>query len=53
MLFYYFYNPNTGKKEVVRYYASNPIAEECKKKISHFSGSGDTSYKDPVIIELV
>ena len=45
-------NPNTGKKEVVRYYASSPIAEECQKKISHFNGSGDTSYKDPVIIEL-
>ena len=44
-------NPNTGKKEVVRYYASSPIAEECQKKISHFGG-GDSLYQDPTIIEL-
>ena len=45
-------NPSTGKKEVVRYTASSPIDETCKKKISHYKDNGETSKVDPIIIEL-
>lgn len=45
-------NPLTGKKEVVRYTASSPIAEECKNKISHYVDKEETLKVDPIIITL-
>ena len=44
-------NPVTNKKEIVRFYASSPIAEECISKISHYKKTEPIS-KDPIIIEI-
>ena len=44
-------NPETGKKEVVRFYANSPISEECIGNIKHYN-SVDTTYIAPEIIAI-
>ena len=44
-------NPETGKKEIVRFYANSPIAPECKNKIKHYK-EVDNTYIAPEIIEV-
>ncbi|MCR4879925.1 MAG: leucine-rich repeat domain-containing protein [Bacilli bacterium] len=44
-------NPETGKKEIVRYHAESPIAEECVSKMYHYSEE-ETVNIAPQIIEI-
>lgn len=44
-------NPNTSKKEIVKYYANSPISEECLPKISHYVEK-EYTYIEPQIIEI-
>jgi len=44
-------NTETGKKEVVRFHANSPIADECKARISYYKEVA-SSNEGPVIYEI-